>query len=198
MLSERDMQDYQSMYIDLYEKYREKKKRDAEDVTDDIVFEMELIKQVEINIDYILELIRKYHESNMQDKEIVVNIRKAVDSSMELRNKKDLIEQFIDSMTPSTQVEEDWQTFVETKKKEELDRIIDEERLSRDETYRFIDNAFRDGFIQTTGTALGKVLPPVSRFTPNGERSKKRETVLEKLTAYFKKFWDISGGKLFR
>jgi len=198
ILSERDMQDYQSMYIDLYEKYREKKKRDAEDVTDDIVFEMELIKQVEINIDYILELIRKYHESNMQDKEIVVNIRKAVNSSMELRNKKDLIEQFIDSMTPSTRVDEDWQAFVETKKKEELDRIIDEERLSRDETYRFIDNAFRDGFVQTTGTALGKVLPPVSRFTPNGERSKKRETVLEKLTAYFKKFWDISGGKLFR
>ncbi len=198
ILSERDMQDYQSMYIDLYEKYREKRKRDAEDVTDDIVFEMELIKQVEINIDYILELIRKYHESNMKDKEIVVNIRKAVDSSMELRNKKDLIEQFIDSMTPSTRVDEDWRAFVETKKKEELDRIIDEERLSRDETYRFIDNAFRDGFIQTTGTALGKVLPPVSRFTPNGERSKKWETVLEKLTAYFKKFWDISGGKLFR
>jgi type I restriction enzyme R subunit len=153
---------------------------------------------VEINIDYILELIRKYHESNMKDKEIVVSIRKAVDSSMELRNKKDLIEQFIDSITPSTQVDEDWQAFVEAKKKEELDRIIDEERLSRDETYRFLDNAFRDGFIQTTGTAIGKVLPPVSRFTPTGDRTKKRETVLEKLTAYFKKFWDISGGKLFR
>jgi type I restriction enzyme R subunit len=117
---------------------------------------------------------------------------------MELRNKKDLIEQFIDSITPSTQVDKDWQAFVEAKKKEELDRIIDEERLSRDETYRFLDNAFRDGFIQTTGTAIGKVLPPVSRFTPTGDRTKKRETVLEKLTAYFKKFWDISGGKLFR
>ena len=134
----------------------------------------------------------------MKDKEIVVSIRKAVDSSMELRNKKDLIEQFIDSITPSTQVDEEWQAFVEAKKKEELDRIIDEERLNRDETYRFLDNAFRDGFIQTTGTAIGKVLPPVSRFTPTGDRTKKRETVLEKLTAYFKKFWDISGGKLFR
>lgn len=198
ILSQRDMQDYQSMYIDLYNEYRKKKKGEAENVNDDIVFEMELVKQVEINIDYILELIRKYHESNMKDKEIVVSIRKAVDSSMELRNKKDLIEQFIDSITPSTQVDEEWQAFVEAKKKEELDRIIDEERLSRDETYRFLDNAFRDGFIQTTGTAIGKVLPPVSRFTPTGDRTKKRETVLEKLTAYFKKFWDISGGKLFR
>lgn len=198
ILSQRDMQDYQSMYIDLYNEYRKKKKGEAENVNDDIVFEMELVKQVEINIDYILELIRKYHESNMKDKEIVVSIRKAVDSSMELRNKKDLIEQFIRllSVVETTNVDKDWQAFVETRKKEELDRIIYEERLSRDETYRFIDNAFRDGFIQTTGTALGKVLPPVSRFTPTGERSKKRETVLEKLTAYFKKFWDISGSRL--
>ncbi|MBP9019737.1 MAG: hypothetical protein KBG04_07970, partial [Bacteroidales bacterium] len=134
------------------------------------------------------------------DKEIVVSIRKAVDSSMELRNKKDLIEQFIRllSVVKTTNVDKDWQAFVEAKKKEELDHIIDEEGLSRNETYRFIDNAFRDGFIQTTGTAIGKVLPPVSRFTPTGDRTKKRETVLEKLTAYFKKFWDISGGKLLR
>jgi type I restriction enzyme R subunit len=198
ILSQRDMQDYQSMYIDLYNEYRKKKKGEAENVNDDIVFEMELVKQVEINIDYILELIRKYHESNMKDKEIVVSIRKAVDSSMELRNKKDLIEQFIRllSVVETTNVDKDWQAFVEAKKKEELDRIIYEERLSKDETYRFIDNAFRDGFIQTSGTAIGKVLPPVSRFTPTGERSKKRETVLEKLSSFFNKFWDISGGRL--
>jgi type I restriction enzyme R subunit len=157
---------------------------------------MELIKQVEINIDYILELIRKYHESNMEDKEIEVSIRKSIDSSMELRSKKLLIEQFIATMSPSMKVDEDWQIFVEAKKKEELDRIIDEENLNKEETYRFIDNAFRNGFIQTTGTAIGEVLPPVSRFTPTGDRTKKRETVLEKLTAYFKTFWDISGGKL--
>ena len=196
ILSQRDMQDYQSMYIDLYHEYRRKENVEAENVNDDIVFEMELIKQVEINIDYILELIRKYHESNMEDKEIEVSIRKSIDSSMELRSKKLLIEQFIATMSPSMKVDEDWQIFVETKKKEELDRIIDEENLNKEETYRFIDNAFRNGFIQTTGTAIGEVLPPVSRFTPTGDRTKKRETVLEKLTAYFKTFWDISGGKL--
>jgi type I restriction enzyme R subunit len=69
--------------------------------------------------------------------------------------------------------------------------------LDKEETYKFITNAFRDGYVQTTGTALTKVLPPVSRFTPTGDRTKKRETVIEKLTAYFKKFWDISDGKLF-
>ncbi|HQI70040.1 MAG TPA: hypothetical protein PLT47_04770, partial [Bacteroidales bacterium] len=68
--------------------------------------------------------------------------------------------------------------------------------LNKDETYKFVSNAFRDGFIQTTGTAITKVLPPVSRFSPTGERTKKRESVIEKLEAYFKKFWDISGGRL--
>lgn len=54
-----------------------------------------------------------------------------------------------------------------------------------------MDNAFRDGFIPTTGTAITKVLPPVSRFTPTGDRTKKRETVIEKLTAFFNRFWNI-------
>ena len=73
--------------------------------------------------------------------------------------------------------------------------IIAEENLDKDETYKYVNNAFRDGYIQATGTALTKVLPPVSRFTPTGDRTKKRETVLEKLKAFFNKFWDISGGK---
>ncbi|HQI70552.1 MAG TPA: type I restriction endonuclease subunit R, partial [Bacteroidales bacterium] len=112
ILSERDVQDYHSMYINLYNEFRGKNKGDIENVNDDIVFEMELIKQVEINIDYILELIRKYHAGHQKDKEITINIQKAVDSSMELRNKKDLIEKFIASLTPSSNVNDDWNTFV--------------------------------------------------------------------------------------
>jgi len=195
ILTERDVQDYHSMYINLYNEFRGKNKGDSENVNDDIVFEMELIKQVEINIDYILALIKKYHEGHLQDKEIVVSINKAIDSSVELRNKKDLIEHFIDSLTPSSNVDDDWHSFVNAKKIEELDGIIREETLDKEETYKFVNNAFRDGYIPTTGTALTKVLPPVSRFTPTGDRTKKRETVLEKLKTFFNKFWDISGGK---
>lgn len=198
ILTERDVQDYHSMYINLYNEFRGKNKGDIENVNDDIVFEMELIKQVEINIDYILELIRKYHQSHLQDKEIVINIRKAIDSSIELRNKKDLIEQFIESLTPTTNVDDDWHTFVDAKKIEELDRIIAEEKLDKDETYKFIDNAFRDGFVQSTGTAITKVLPPVSRFTPTGDRTKKRDSVLEKLIGFFNKFRDISGDRFLK
>ena len=190
------MQDYHSMYINLYHEFRNRNTGDAENVNDDIVFEMELIKQVEINIDYILELIRKYHEGHMRDKEIIISINKAIDSSIELRNKKDLIEKFIQSLTPATKVADDWQQFVESEKMEELDQIIAEESLDKDETYKFIHNAFRDGYVQTTGTGLAKILPPVSRFTPTGERTQKRETVIEKIKAFFNRFWDISGSML--
>ncbi len=198
ILSERDVQDYHSMYINLYNDFRGKSKGDNENVNDDIVFEMELIKQVEINIDYILALIKKYHEGHLKDKEIVISISKAIDSSVELRNKKELIEQFIDSLTPSTNVDDDWHSFVDAKKVEELDQIINDENLDKDETYKFITNAFRDGFVQSTGTAISKVLPPVSRFTPTGDRTKKRESVLEKLSSFFNKFWDISGGRFLK
>ncbi|MDZ4121869.1 MAG: hypothetical protein U1C33_05575 [Candidatus Cloacimonadaceae bacterium] len=192
ILSERDIQDYHSMYIDLYNALRKSVKGDAENVNDDIVFEMELIKQVEINIDYILELIKKYHEGNQLDKEIIININKAIDSSIELRNKKDLIQIFIHNLNPATDVDRDWAQFVEARKIEELNKIIEDESLNKDETYRFISNAFRDGYVQETGTALTKVLPPVTRFSITGERSKKRESVLEKLIAFFNRFWDIS------
>ena len=198
ILSERDVQDYHSMYINLYNEFRGKNKGDSENVNDDIVFEMELIKQVEINIDYILTLIKKYHEGHLKDKEIVISIRKAIDSSVELRNKKDLIERFIESLNPSSNIDDDWHSFVDAKKVEELDKIIEEESLNKEETYHFINNAFRDGYVQTTGTAITKVLPPVSRFTPTGDRTKKRETVIEKFTAFFNKFWDISGGRLLK
>ena len=190
ILCERDVQDYHSAYIDLYNEFRPKK-HDAENINDDVVFEMELIKQVEINIDYILSLIRKYHEEHLQDKEMIVTIRKAIDSSVDLRNKKELIEHFIDSLTPESDVDEDWQTYVNEQRRAELNRIIADENLNHDEAFKFMDNAFRDGFIQTTGTAITKVLPPVSRFTPTGDRTKKRETVIEKLTAFFNRFWNI-------
>ena len=190
ILTERDVQDYHSAYIDLYNEFRPQK-HEAEQINEDLVFEMELIKQIEVNIDYILSLIRKYHEEHLQDKEIIVTIRRAIDSSVDLRNKKELIERFIESLTPESEVDEDWLAYVEEQRRAELDRIIVDENLNSEEAYKFMDNAFHDGFVQTTGTAITKVLPPVSRFTPTGDRTKKRETVIEKLTAFFNRFWDI-------
>jgi type I restriction enzyme, R subunit len=196
ILTERDIQDYHSMYIDLYNEFRKGMDDNKENINEDLVFEMELIKQVEINIDYILGLIKKYHEDHVKNRELLVDINKAIDSSVELRNKKDLINQFISSLEVHSAVDADWPKFVESKKIDELEQIISSENLNRDATYAFVNNAFRDGNLATTGTAIAKVLPPVSRFSPTGERTKKRESVLSKLTSFFEKFFDISGGSL--
>ena len=83
ILPERDFQDYQSMYLDLYQAYRPKTDGDKENINDDITFEIELIRQVEINIDYILMLVMKYHESNSKDKSILGTIDRAIDSSIQ-------------------------------------------------------------------------------------------------------------------
>ena len=191
ILSARDFQDYHSIYINFYEEFRNKNKADADDVNDDIVFEMELIKQVEVNIDYILMLIRKYHAGHMKDKEILISINKSIDSSIELRNKKDLIENFISLLTPQTDIDSDWKKFVEKSKKEELEKIIAEENLNPEKTKTFVKNSFRDGYMPTNGADIAKILPPVSIFTPSDERGKKRETVIEKLTAFLNRFKDL-------
>jgi type I restriction enzyme R subunit len=195
ILTERDVQDYHSMYIDLYNEFRKGAKGDPENINDDLVFEMELIKQVEINIDFVLELIKKYHDDHNKNREILVDINKAIDSSVDLRNKKDLINQFITLLDIHSIVEDDWLKYVEKKKIEELEKIIDNEGLDHDATYAFVRNSFRNGGVATTGTAIAKVLPPLSHFTPTYERTQKRENVLSKLTSFFERFFDISGGK---
>lgn len=192
ILTERDVQDYHSMYIDIYNEFRNVDEKEKENVNDDVVFEMELIKQIEINIDYILGLIKKYHEDHIKNKGILVDINKAIDSSVELRNKKDLINQFIASLDVHSSVDSDWRDFVEGKKVEELEEIIKSENLDPEATYEFIKNAFSNGSVATTGTEITKILPPVSRFSPTGERTVKRENVLSKLTSFFERFFDIS------
>lgn len=195
ILTARDVQDYHSMYIDLYNEFRKGIEKEQENINDDLVFEMELIKQIEINIDYVLRLIKKYHEDHIENRELLLDINKAIDSSVELRNKKDLINQFISTLDVHSVVDTDWQQFVEGKKIDELEHIITSENLDHEATYGFIRNAFRDGCLATTGTAITNILPPVTRFSPTGDRTKKRESVLDKLTGFFERFFDISGGK---
>lgn len=191
ILSERDVQDYHSQYLRIYDELRPQGK-EKDNVNDDLVFEIELIKQVEINIDYILMLIKKYHEGHMEDKEIKVSILKSVDASIELRSKKDLIENFIDSLTPTSNVDEDWKKYVNEQKIAELDKIIEEENLNKEETYKYVNNAFKNGYVQENGIQINKVLPPLPIIDPQKRRQKKRETVIQKIIAFFNRFRDIS------
>ena len=186
ILSERDFQDYQSIYIDLYQEYRKGADGDKETINDDIVFEIELVKQIEVNIDYILMLVAKYQQSSCKDKTILTTIDKAINSSIELRSKKELIERFIEQVNVSTKVDEDWRKFLHERKEADISAIIEEERLKPEETRRFIDNAFRDGMLKTTGTAIDKIMPPVSRF--GGGRAAKKQGIIEKLMVFFEKY----------
>ena len=191
ILSSRNTQDYHSMYIDLYHSFRSGVESEKVNVNDDVVFEIELIKQVEINIDYILDLVKKYYESNQEDKEILIDINKAIDSSIELRNKKDLIEQFVNSLNIGSEVDDDWEMFISKKKVQELKVIINDEKLNMGLTFDYIESAFRDGIVQSSGTAIAKILPPVSRFSDDGSRTEIRERVIDKLTAFFNRFFDV-------
>ncbi len=190
LISERDLQDYLGRYQDLRDEWHRPGK-DKKDITDDVVFEIELIKQIEINIDYILMLVAKYHSSHCEDKEVLVTIRKAVDASPELRSKKELIENFIGSLNEVEDVMGEWQTYVAEERERELAQIISEEHLKEPETRKFVENAFRDGEVRTTGTDIDKLMPPVSRF--GGGRAKKKQTVIDKLKAFFERFFGIGG-----
>ena len=190
LLSDGQMQDYQSHYLDLKDKWRKRNKGEKEVVNDDIIFETELIRQVEINIDYILLLVKNYHDSNCKNKEILVNISKAVSASMQLRSKKELIEDFVASINADTDVDEAWEAFVKQRKQDDLNEIIASEKLKADETVKFVENAFRDGAIRTTGTDIDKILPAMSRFG-GGNRKEKKKTVIEKLKVFFEKYFGI-------
>lgn len=191
ILSERDFQDYLGRYQDLRDEWKNRKPGgEKEDITDDIVFEIELIKQIEINIDYILLLVQKYHDSYCDDKEVLITIRKAVDASPELRSKKTLIETFIAGINDVSDVMLEWRTFVAEEKERQLVAIIQEENLKDDETRRFMESAFRDGSVKTTGTDIDRLMPPISRFG-GGNRAEKKQTIIDKLKGFFDRFFGI-------
>ena len=193
ILSQRDFQDYQSRYIDLYQEYRGEQNGERENINDDIQFEMELIRQVDINIDYILMLVEKYHAKNCEDQEILASIDRAIDSSIQLRSKKELIHGFINTMNAATVVERDWHTFVAQQKEEDLGEIIQTEKLKPEETKRFLDNSFRDGTLKTTGTDIDKLMPPVSRFGGGGgKRAAKKQGIIAKLASFFEKYLGVA------
>ena len=194
ILSSIDFQDYTGIYHDVYEEIKPKP-GSKDSILDDVVFEMELVKQVEVNIDYILMLVAKYHDSNCEDKEILVAIDKAIKSSLQLRSKKELIENFIDTINASTDVNTDWQRFVREQRETDIQALIQEERLKPEETRKFVENAFRDGALKTTGTDVDRLMPPVSRFG-GSSRNQKKQTVIGKLKAFFEKYFGLVSAEI--
>ena len=194
ILTPRDFQDYQSEYIDLYQQFKPKEDEKKENINDDIEFEIELIKQVEINIDYILLLVKKYQEDGNKDKEILVSIDKAINSSINLRSKLQLIQDFIKTVTPQMEVDDEWRRFVESQRENDLMEIIEEEKLKVEETHKFVENSLLDGILKTTGTDIDAIMPPVSRFG-GGNRAEKKKQVIDRLREYYEKYLELFYGK---
>jgi type I restriction enzyme, R subunit len=197
IITERDLQDYLGRYQDLRDEWKRKRENgERTDIVDDIVFEVELIKQIEINIDYILLLVKRYHDTHGEDKEVLITIKKAIDASPELRSKKQLIETFIAGINDVDDVMNEWNGFVAQQRENDLVALIQDENLKPEETRIFLENSFREGEIKTVGTAIDKIMPPVSRFG-GGNRTKKKQTVIEKLKTFFEKYFGVGGSANF-
>ena len=191
LISERDLQDYLSRYQDLHDEWINRRERgESTVINDDIVFEVELINQIEIDIDYIFMLVKKYHDSHCEDKELLVTIKKAVDASPELRSKKTLIETFISSINNVENVNAEWQEYVTKEREEALNHLIKDEKLKEPETRKFIESVFRDGELKTTGTNIDNLMPPLSRFD-GGNRATKKQDVIQKFKNFFEQFFGV-------
>jgi type I restriction enzyme R subunit len=195
ILSERDYQDYQSLYLDYYADLRRAADAEKESIIDDVVFEIELVKQVEVNVDYILILVEQYRaergDGTDREVETLAKIRRAIDSSISLRNKRDLILAFVDRVSVDSDVKDDWHRYVEARRDEELEHLIADEGLDPDATRAFVERAFRNGSITTTGAAVTEILPPTSRFSADDSYGVKKQAVLDRLAAFFDRYFSV-------
>ena len=126
-------------------------------------------------------------------KRVLVTIRKAVDASPELKSQEGLIETFIAGINDVDDVLNEWHSYVNEERERQLMKIISEENLKEDETRKYLEDCFRNGEIKTTGTDLDKIMPAISRFG-GGNREEKKQTLIEKLMAFFERFFGIGSG----
>lgn len=194
-LGERERQDYTSVYISLAEELRKTKEYEKTDISDDIEFEMELVKQVEVNIDFILSLVSQYHEGHCQNAELRLKITKSIDSSPDLRDKKELIMEFVDSLNPSSPIDEEWTEYVDRCKKAELESLIEREHLRAEPTREFVASSFSKGYINEVGTDIDGILPPLNPFAPEQGREGKKAHILDLLKAFFNKYYEIASAE---
>lgn len=102
-----------------------------------------------------------------------------------------MIEDFIETINTSTDVNGDWQKFVQEQKETDIQELIQEEKLKPEETKKLMENAFSDGVLKTIGTDIDKILPPISRFGGGGSRDKKKQIVINKLKSFFEKYFGL-------
>ncbi|MFW0894841.1 type I restriction endonuclease subunit R [Gardnerella sp. Marseille-Q9179] len=216
IIKERDMQDYLGHYQDLHEEWKcKEQKGEIADITDDVVFEMELVRQVEVNIDYILMLVERYHSKHCKDKNVLASIKVAIDASPQLRSKKKLIEGFIaqlnekeleklvdyggtttvyDSNGNKVSIVDCWSEYVEQKYNHDLAQLVQSEGLNDDLTRKFMEKSFSAGEVSELGTDINDLMPRMSRFGAAAQaRAEKKSRIVESMRKLFNEFVGLVG-----
>lgn len=182
-----EFQDYVSVYLDSYDRYTRHTANDKVNINNDLVFDIQLVDQVDINVDYILMLVEKYAQTMCSDVEILVKIRKTMDSTPQLRSKRQLIDSFLEAITANPRA--DWHEFVRKKAMADLTQIITDESLNPDNTLQFMKNSLRTDCVKDYGMDFDRILPRLSRRS--GVKMAKKTQVHEKLCAWLEKYQGV-------
>ena len=198
--AERKVQDYRSSYNDIRDWLRrEKSSADKEKSTinwDDVVFEVDLLKSQEINLDYILELIFENHKKVKDKATLVEDVRRVIRASLGNRAKESLLVDFInqtdlDQMGDKASVIDAFFTFAQAEQQREAQELISTERLNAEAARRYITNSLKREFASENGTELNAVLPKMSPLHP--QYLTKKQSVFQKIAAFVEKFKGVGG-----
>ena len=200
LLPERTIQDYRSTYNDIRDWLRrEKNGKEAEESTidwDDVIFEIDLLKSQEINLDYILELIFEHNKKNKDKASLIEEIRRVIRASIGNRAKEGLIVDFINEtdleiIQDKANVIDSFFKYAQEKQKKEATELITEENLNEEEAKRYIATSLKREFANENGTELNTILPKMSPLNP--QYLTKKQSVFQKIAAFVEKFKGVGG-----
>lgn len=198
--SEREVQDYRSSYNDIRDWQRKERESNVKGNTtvswDDVVFEVDLLKSQEINLDYILELIFEYNKQHPNKETLKEEVTRLIRASLGNRAKEGLMLEFIgqtdiDNLPNKESVIEQFYTFAQAAQHREAEALIQEENLNHDAARRYISASLKREYATENGTALNEALPKLSPLNPQYKTKKK--TVFQKVSAFIDKFKGVGG-----
>jgi type I restriction enzyme R subunit len=200
LLKERTVQDYRSTYNDIRDWLRrEKSGKESEESTidwDDVVFEVDLLKSQEINLDYILELIFEHNKKTKDKDTLITEIRRVIRASVGNRAKESLVVDFInetdlDTLQDKANVIDSFFAYAQSKQKAEATELIMEENLNEEAAKRYITTSLKREYASENGTELNTLLPKMSPLNP--QYLTKKQSVFQKLVSFVEKFKGVGG-----
>lgn len=200
LLKERTVQDYRSTYNDIRDWLRRDKSGTASEESsidwDDVVFEVDLLKSQEINLDYILELIFENNKKTKDKDTLITEIRRVIRASVGNRAKESLVVDFInntelDKLQDKANVIDSFFAFAQSKQKAEASELIAEENLNEEEARRYIIASLKREYASENGTELNALLPKMSPLNP--QYLTKKQSVFQKIASFVEKFKGVGG-----